>query len=93
MKNNKRKLLPYEKALVALQVLMMACAVFFFLVYIVDEYRWAHSTAMMCFCVYQIASDCIRWEENTKSKKFYICLFSALFVIFAILLVWSLQLG
>ncbi len=89
----KRKLYPYEKVLVGLQVILTACFVCFFLVYLVDEHQWAHFVAWMCFSVSQIVSDCIRWEEDTKLKKFGICFFSVIFVIFGLLLLWSLQLG
>ena len=92
MKEKKRKLFLYEKVLVALQMILFACFVCFFLVYIVDEHRWAHLVAWMCISVSQIASDCIRWEEDTKLKKFGICFSSAMFVILGILLVWSLHL-
>ena len=90
MKAKKRKLYTHEKVLFILQMFVTVCSLVFMLLYTVDEHRWAHCAAWMCISVSQIASDCIRWEADTKLKKVGICFSSVMFVVFGVLLVLSL---
>lgn len=90
MKNEKRKLHPYEKVLFGVKVLMCVISVVFFVYYFVHSYIWAHCAAWMCLDVAYLTNCFTRWEERKKLNIFGICAFSVLFVIFGCMLVWSL---
>lgn len=90
MENNKRKLLPYEKALFGLKIFLLAVSLFFLILYCIYDSSWAIAATWMCICVAHIADACIRWEEHTKTRIIGICAFGAFFILTGYLLVRSL---
>lgn len=90
METKKRKLYPYEKVLFGLKIFMAVVSAAFLIVYVIDEYRWAHCAAWMCLCVAQIANSCTRWDEQRKWNIFGICSSSVMLVLFGVLLVLSI---
>ena len=84
MRKANRKLYPYEKVLLGFRIFMLLVGIAFFIVSIVNSYRWANFVFWMCACVSNIVSDCIRWDERTKLNVIDICFWAVFLVIFSI---------
>ena len=90
MKNNKRKLLPYEKALFGLKVLIACAGLFFLILYWIDFSSWALRAGWVCISAEQIVNCFNRWEERTKWNIIGICVSGVFLVLFVCMLVQSL---